>query len=185
MLKEHPSLKSLCGNRGDETELDMSGKMFGAEDAIMLVAEIVNNGALVCADGRLYHEWVLNPLYIELKAEGRIEVDFDSGWYPGTIKAVNADGTYRVDFDDGDKAPSVLKARIKGANEFKYVSKAPDIIGQNEDPDVPLGSNTCCRCNTPNNQHSASRGMTSLNLASNSLGNEGAKIIAAFLPNCM
>jgi Ran GTPase-activating protein (RanGAP) involved in mRNA processing and transport len=46
ILKEHPTLKSLCGNKGDETELDMSGKMSGTEDAIMLVAEIVDNEAL-------------------------------------------------------------------------------------------------------------------------------------------
>jgi hypothetical protein len=47
ILKEHSTLKSLCGNRGDETELDMSGKMHGAEDAIMLVPEIIGNGALL------------------------------------------------------------------------------------------------------------------------------------------
>jgi hypothetical protein len=46
MLKEHLTLKSLCGNKGDETNLDMSGKMEGAEDAIMLAAEIVDNGMM-------------------------------------------------------------------------------------------------------------------------------------------
>jgi hypothetical protein len=46
ILKEHSTLKSLCGNNGDETELDMSGKMNGAEDAIMLAADIIGNGAL-------------------------------------------------------------------------------------------------------------------------------------------
>jgi hypothetical protein len=46
MLKEHPTLKSLCGNRGDETELDMSGKMDGAGDAVMLVPDIIDNGAM-------------------------------------------------------------------------------------------------------------------------------------------
>jgi hypothetical protein len=49
MLKEHPTLKSLCGNRGDETELDMSGKMGeldSAGDAVMLVAEVIDNGAM-------------------------------------------------------------------------------------------------------------------------------------------
>jgi hypothetical protein len=45
ILKEHPTLKSLCGNSGEETELDMSGKM-DAGDAIMLVPEIVDNGSL-------------------------------------------------------------------------------------------------------------------------------------------
>jgi hypothetical protein len=46
ILKEHPTLKSLCGNRGDETTLDMCGKMNGADDAIMLAAEVVDNGAM-------------------------------------------------------------------------------------------------------------------------------------------
>jgi Ran GTPase-activating protein (RanGAP) involved in mRNA processing and transport len=46
ILKDHPTLKSLCGNKGNEAALDMSGKMNGAADAIMLVAEIIDNGAL-------------------------------------------------------------------------------------------------------------------------------------------
>jgi Ran GTPase-activating protein (RanGAP) involved in mRNA processing and transport len=50
ILKEHPTLKSLCGNKGNETALDMSGKMNGAADAIMLVAEIIDNGALIKLD---------------------------------------------------------------------------------------------------------------------------------------
>jgi hypothetical protein len=46
ILKEHPTLKSLCGNKGNETELDMNGTMDGAEDAIMLAAEVVDNRAM-------------------------------------------------------------------------------------------------------------------------------------------
>jgi hypothetical protein len=46
ILKEHPTLKSLCGNRGNEAKLDMSGKKMDASDAIMLAAEIVGNGAM-------------------------------------------------------------------------------------------------------------------------------------------
>jgi hypothetical protein len=46
ILKDHPALKSLCGNKGNEVELDMSGKMGGAADDIMLVLEIIDNGAL-------------------------------------------------------------------------------------------------------------------------------------------
>jgi hypothetical protein len=52
ILSDHPSLKSLCGNKGNETELDMSGKMDGAEDAIMLAAEIIDNRALSSLDVR-------------------------------------------------------------------------------------------------------------------------------------
>jgi hypothetical protein len=46
ILKEHPTLKSLCGITGNETELGMSGKMHGAGDAIMLVPDIIDNGAM-------------------------------------------------------------------------------------------------------------------------------------------
>ena len=50
ILKEHATLKSLCGNKGDETELDMSGKKMGVEGAIMLAPEIITNGALAKFD---------------------------------------------------------------------------------------------------------------------------------------
>jgi hypothetical protein len=47
ILKEHPTLKSLCGNSGEETELlDMSGKEIGAEGAITLATEIAGNGTM-------------------------------------------------------------------------------------------------------------------------------------------
>ena len=46
ILKEHATLKSLCGNKGDETELDMSGNNMRAEGTIMLAPEIVANGSL-------------------------------------------------------------------------------------------------------------------------------------------
>lgn len=50
-LEEHPTLKSLCGNNGDETELDMSGDNTSfinmrAEGVIMLAPEIMANKAL-------------------------------------------------------------------------------------------------------------------------------------------
>jgi hypothetical protein len=50
ILKEHPTLKSLCGNEGNETELDMSGKEMDTGAAIMLAAEIVGNQALSYLD---------------------------------------------------------------------------------------------------------------------------------------
>jgi hypothetical protein len=59
ILKEHPTLKTLCGNTGNETELDRSGKMRGAGDAIMLVPDIIDNGAmttLILKDNRLVNK---------------------------------------------------------------------------------------------------------------------------------
>jgi hypothetical protein len=52
ILKEHPTLKSLCGNSGEETELDMSDKAMYAGHGIMLVPEIADNGALIKLDIR-------------------------------------------------------------------------------------------------------------------------------------
>ncbi len=66
ILKEHPTLKSLCGNNGDETELDMSGEMSGAGDAIMLVAEVVYNAALTKLDISNHNIGQLDPLQVTL-----------------------------------------------------------------------------------------------------------------------
>ncbi len=60
ILKEHASLKSLCGNKGDETVLDMSSKNLGADGAIMLAPEIVANRALTS----------INLLYNSIDKEG-------------------------------------------------------------------------------------------------------------------
>ncbi len=46
ILKEHPILKSLCGNKGNEAELQMSGKMHGPEDVVLLAPEILANRTL-------------------------------------------------------------------------------------------------------------------------------------------
>jgi Leucine-rich repeat (LRR) protein len=43
VFKTHGTLKSMCGNRGGETELDMSNKIMGAVGAIMLAPEISAN----------------------------------------------------------------------------------------------------------------------------------------------
>ena len=46
ILKGHPTLKSLCGHKGDETMLDVSGKNILPAVAIMLTPEIAGNGAM-------------------------------------------------------------------------------------------------------------------------------------------
>jgi hypothetical protein len=80
MHKEHPTPKSLCGNRGDETELDMSGKMDGAGDAVMLAAEVIDNGALLTLifGGDKVNSWddaAPEPATLEV---GMTEADFSS-----------------------------------------------------------------------------------------------------------
>ena len=37
----------------------------------------------------------------------------EEDWYPGTVAAVNADGTYRVAYDDGDEEDSVAPEYVR------------------------------------------------------------------------
>jgi hypothetical protein len=131
ILKEHPTLKSLCGNRGNETELlDMRGKLNGAGDAVMLAAEIINSV-----------DWALTSLDI---SSNHLVGEKGTGRYK-TVAALYSDES---DEEEEIKEP-----------EYSGIIALADAI-----PDM--------------------RAMTSLNLASNSLGVGGAKIIAACLPKC-
>ena len=135
ILKEHPTLKSLCGNKGNETELDMSGKMDGAEDAIMLAAEVVVNGAILSLN------LASNNLGAPLVPAGWTHNPENGALY----RFKHTDGSHQEAAPAGTSYPGAIAI----ANAIKDM-----------------------------------RAMTSLNLASNSLGVEGAKIIAAFLPKC-
>jgi hypothetical protein len=132
ILKEHPTLKSLCGNRGDETELDMSGWEIGAEDAIMLAPEIFDNGALLSlnlSNCKLVLKSFNVDVPTDLKAGELIE-------HEGKMRPISAEwgSGYRVHILDG------------------AIAVADAISGM--------------------------KAMTSLDLASNGLCAEGAKIVA-------
>ena len=45
-IKQKKRMITLCGLKGDETELDLSGKMSGAEDVLMLAEDIKDNRAM-------------------------------------------------------------------------------------------------------------------------------------------
>ena len=85
ILKEHPTLMSLCGNKGNEAELNMSGKMEGAEDSIMLVPEIVANGAiekLLMADNSLCNKEAGKALATMLASNTTLkELDLSNNTY--------------------------------------------------------------------------------------------------------
>jgi hypothetical protein len=83
ILKEHSTLKSLCGNTGNETELDMSSKMYGAGDAIMLVPEIIDNGAMTS---------------LNLASNGLGEIVLAEGW-----RSKDNDGCYPWIGPDGQE----------------------------------------------------------------------------------
>ena len=87
ILKAHPTLKSLCGNRGDETQLDMGGTRMGADGAIMLAPEIVANGALTSLNvsandlGTLASRggWMKKPSLQYCSPSGKYQMDKPAG----------------------------------------------------------------------------------------------------------
>jgi hypothetical protein len=123
VLKEHVTLKSLCGNKGNETELDMSGKKIGADGAIMLAPEIADNGALTSLNLAKNH-----------------------------LGSRCGKGKYSNPNPDND-------------DHWEWHADMSGIVAI---ADVIPGMGA----------------MTSLSLASNDLGVEGAKIVAAVLPKC-
>jgi hypothetical protein len=99
ILKEHPTLKSLCGNKGDGTELDMSGKMSGAGDAMMLAAEIVGNRALSSLN--LSNCNIVSTVKMAMPNQGMKEGDLIDG---NPITFVYSTGNVDVRSYDGIKA---------------------------------------------------------------------------------
>jgi hypothetical protein len=137
ILNEHPTLKSLCGNSGEETELDMSGKDIGAAGAIMLAPEIAGNGAILSVS-------LLNNKIGVDQAKALASILNE---HP-TLKSLCGNSGEETELDMSGK----------GMDAGDAIMLVPEIVDN--------------------------RAMTSLNLASNSLSIEGAKIIAAVLPKC-
>jgi hypothetical protein len=55
-----------------------------------------------------------------------VEAQFEGagGFFPGTIKTANLDGTYKVTFDDGDNDDAVTESSIKGGKKERKGSSA-------------------------------------------------------------
>ena len=53
------------------------------------------------------NRWILVRVFLSVKALSSVEVQIGNKYYPGVAKRVNVDGTYVVNFDNGDKKPNV------------------------------------------------------------------------------
>lgn len=54
------------------------------------------------------------PVVAKYKAGDKVEARWKGGlWYKGAIAAVNADGTYDINYDDGDKESNVTEAYVR------------------------------------------------------------------------
>ena len=63
-----------------------------------------------------------------LKEGAEVEARYggESEWFPGTIKTVNADGSYDIDYADGDKETKVIAEFVRA----KQAPKTPQIKRQ-------------------------------------------------------
>ncbi len=57
----------------------------------------------------------------------------DGNWYPGKVGQINAYGTYRVDYDDGDVSPSLVANQVRRPVSYEVPKVEPTI------PDTPAG----------------------------------------------
>jgi hypothetical protein len=166
ILKEHPTLKSLCGNNGDETELDMSGKMNGAEDVIMLVAEIIDNGALLVLSLQSNNLWADCG---EALAEGlkgnRVITELNIG-------GNNLGREGRA----GNLDTSGVTAITSGIQDMRAISLFTFSGERSYDSGNLEGAAAVTRMETS---------MTEADFSGEHLGISGAIMLSAFLPKCM
>ena len=154
ILKEHATLKSLCGNKGDETELDMSGKEMGADGAVMLAPEIVANGALTSLDISSNDIGQLVP---------------PEGW---TKQYEHFEGEWQDVFThtDGTKQTWDPGSKPEGAIAIAHAISANGALET-----ITFGDNQAVTMNTS---------MTEADFSGKYLAASGAIIVAAFLPKC-
>jgi hypothetical protein len=193
-LKHNSVLTALdVSNNTRYTHL-LDGPGFAQELAI----GIKDNGALSCEDGRCYHEWQLNPRFGARKqcqsCRGNLqelslaEVALKYGASEDKVlegmgcdicsTAMNSRNKWPVHHCASEDCDWDMCNECFDTPEYKYISTDPGIKGQEEDPGVQFDNVVCLHCNKPKDQHSNKGAMTSLNLASNNLRAEGAKVVA-------
>jgi hypothetical protein len=166
-----------------------------------LADAIADMGALSCNDGRHYHEWEVNGSPVLFKnsytvtwggglgirkepTQGAEEIGEVSAGT--TVEGLKEDGDWLQIQHEGLVGWTVLrdgdgKNYTPKMQHFKYISSAPDVQGQDDDPSVPISNGMCQRCGNPKCQHTAKGAMTKINISSNDLRAEGGKALAAGL----
>jgi hypothetical protein len=191
------SMRMLCAvpiKENTLTELDLSGRNLGVEGALVVAEYLHNNGAPSCEDGQYYHEWSLNLKYDEAGSSficpnGHRMKEFQ------TSNTQSLFGTRLDVCDGGERCPAqgsrypvgttlygchtcdfhlCAQCVTTAKTEPKYVSTAPDVEGQDDDPGVPLSNGMCLHCNAPKGAHKAKGAMTKLSLKDNWLATAAA-----------
>jgi hypothetical protein len=74
-----------------------------------------------------------------------------------------------ISFNNGTKIKSGTSVIYHVKTPFKFVSPAPDVGGQDEDPSVPLDYGICHHCGQPKDQHHAKGALIKLDISMNNI----------------
>ena len=175
ILKEHATLKSLCGNKGDETELDMSGKKMGPDGAIMLAPEIVANGTLALLN--ISNNQLVTTQKLKNK-DAKVGMEFEGGWTAtsdadsdGLFQAVNLSGIQAL--AKAIKNNGALTNLHIGNNRIPVKNMNEIIATIEAKPTMKV------LCAVPFRDKT----IAELNVSGQSLGVEGALVIRRYLEN--
>jgi hypothetical protein len=193
-LSAHPNLVSLCGIATDATAADLSGIGIDAYDAIVLVSELPDKRALSVLN------MASNNLG-ELVLPGGWTRNFEEFDGKKQIVCTHADGTKQIEHPGKPEGIIALANAIpdmRALSKLIFGGDSKVYDGTNWVPAEPAALELgMTEANFSNKNlgaggaiiisawltHKDNGAMTSLNLASNKLGVEGAKIITA-LPKC-
>jgi hypothetical protein len=113
---------SCAGAGGGKTASKPKGEPPGALDAAQQKVALEGSGAAAGSatealkvDDAVFGQWT------------------DGNWYPGKVGTINADGTYRVNYDDGDVSPSLPADKVRRPPNYAVPTVPPAI------PDTPAG----------------------------------------------
>ena len=201
VLREHAKLKSLCGNTGNETELNMSKKKMGVEGAIMLAPEIIANTALTSlniSNNGLGARDVPPSWFKEMDSDGNGELDeqeFVTGMTAhdksmsitqatGLFKQLDVDESGTVDFEEFQKldlkaeqqqSPGALQA-LAGL----WFGRRAEALHQKKDNKQPLGIIAL------SGAIRGHRALTSVNIRGNEVDDVGKQMLGdAFRASCV
>jgi hypothetical protein len=199
IMRSKPNLISLCGIADDATEADLSGLDMSADDAIILASELPDKGALTLLDisnngiGHHYYRGRRGQYNYLHTGDSKLNRNDEppEGLVPiGVIvvaDAIKNNGALKTfDISRNFFCAAGAKALVEGLKGNQVLTE------------LNLAGNMMGKASTAQDAKSDMSGIIaladvipggmgavmSLNLASNDLGVEGAKIIAACLPKC-
>jgi hypothetical protein len=166
VAKEHGTLESVCGLRGSDTVVDMSGKGLGAEDVVLLAGELESMEGLTELDLR----------HAALGKEGAAAVVVALAGC-GLLAKITISG------EDKGKETGWIKRAVCSGSSFE-VGAIVQYEGRPCRATRGVDSLDNMRVRACGAVVTMEAGMTELDVSGKGLGASGAAVVAGFLPRC-